>query len=119
MSTLLQYGRDIQGYSSSSSSFSTDFYSAVLQQNTALSLTIPSSNNTWMMEVIVEPTKNVWVGLDGSPVVPSTGTMSAANCQMICPYETYRKVVYANDVVSFLTTDTSCKLSIALYAMSY
>lgn len=118
MSVLLQLGRDIQGYPTKAMPVSDTIYAGILEQDTALSVTVPSSSQICLVEVTVQPGASVWFANNATAVAPSTeGEIAAGTSELICCYQTFQRVVEAADVLSFVTTDTTAKLSVVLYSL--
>jgi len=119
MATMFLYARDVQGYPSDATVFSTNLYNVILKSGSALSLTVPASYKVWMMQVTVEPGKSAWIARNKTAQVPSiSGVLSQTDSEMASCYYQYHKMVYANDVLSFVSSDTTANLSIAFYALS-
>lgn len=118
MSVLLQLGRDVQGYPTKATPVSENIYSGILEQGDALSITVPSSSQVWLVEVVVQPAASVWFANNATAVAPSTaGELASASAELICCYESFQRMVKADDVLSFVTTDTTATLSVVLYSL--
>lgn len=119
MSTFLNFGRDVQGYNAEGPQFPTDIYTATLATGTAESITVPSNFPVWMMEVKVQPNGWVWVSRTATAAVPAGGSFAASNSELIPGTLLFRRTVYAADVISFITANTTCDIEVAFYAISY
>lgn len=118
MSVYLQLGRDVQGYPTKAMDFSLNQYTGILAQNTPVTVTIPKATAKWLMSIVVEPGANVWIAHNDTAAIPATsGVISTSVSELICSYQPFQRVVYANDDISLVTSDTTAKLSIALYSI--
>ena len=43
--------------------------------------------------------------------------LGCASAELICCYQSFQRMVKANDVLSFVTTDTTATLSVVLYSL--
>jgi hypothetical protein len=118
MSTELAFGRDMQGYNAYAPQFPTDIFTATLAASTAESITIPSNYPVWIMYVRLQPNGWCWVSRKTTAAVPAGGTLAAASSELIAGTIEYRRLVYAKDVISFITANTTCDISVSLYNAS-
>jgi hypothetical protein len=119
MSTFLNFGRDVQGYNAYAPQFPTDIFTATLAANTAESITIPSNYAVWIMYVRVQPTGYVWASNSGTAAVPAGGTFASAISELIPGTLEYKRTVYAGNVISFITPNTTCDIEVSLFPISY
>lgn len=118
MSTELSFGRDAQGYNAYAPQFPTDIFTATLAASTAESFTVPSNFPVWVMYVRLEPTGWCWVSRTTTAAVPAGGTLAGASSELIPGTIEYKRLVYAKDVISFITPNTTCDISVSLYNAS-
>lgn len=116
MSTLLQFGRDAQGYHAEAPYFPTDIFTATLAASTAESVTVPSNYASWIMYVRVQPNGWCWCSRTTTAAVPVGGTLAAAKSELIVGTVEYRRVVLAGDTISFITANTTCDIEVAFQA---
>jgi hypothetical protein len=119
MSTLLNFGRDVQGMNAYAPQFPKDVFTATLAAGTGSSITVPVSAPTWIMYVRVEPAGWVWCSRNGTAAVPAAGTFGAAVSELIAGTIEYKRTVYAGDVIHFITANTTCDIEVALFQVSY
>jgi hypothetical protein len=118
MTTELSFGRDMQGLNAYAPQFPTDIYTATLAATTAESVTVPSNYPVWIMYVRVQPNGWCWVSRTTTAAVPAGGTLASAKSELIAGTIEYRRLVYAADVISFITPNTTCDISVSFYNAS-
>lgn len=118
-STQLNFGRDVQGFNAYAPSFPTDIYIATLAAATAKTVTVPGNAPVWIMYVRVEPTGYVWCSRTTTAAVPASSSLAAAASELIVGTIEYRRTVYAGDVISFITPNTTCNIEVAFFINSY
>lgn len=118
MSTELSFGRDVQGYNAYAPQFPTDIHTATLAANTAKSITVPSNYPVWIMYVRVQPNGWCWVSRTGTAAVPAGSTFASSASELIAGTIEYKRLVYAADVISFITPNTNCDISVSFYNAS-
>lgn len=115
MSTFLNFGRDVQGYNAYAPQFPVDIFTATLAATTPESFTVPSNLPIWIMYVRVQPNGWVWVSRSGTAAVPAGGTLVSAISELIPGTIEFKRTVYAGDVISFITPNTTCDISVSLF----
>ena len=119
MSTQLAFGRDLQGYNAFAPKFPTNIFTATLAANTAQTVAAPLDAPVYIMYVRVQPTGYCWVSRSGTAAVPAGGTLAAAISELIAGTIVYKRLVYPLDVISFITPNTTCDISVSFYAVAY
>jgi hypothetical protein len=119
MSTWLNFGRDVQGYNAYAPQFPTDIFTATLAATTAESITVPGNAPMWIMYVRVQPDGWVWCSHTTTASVPAGGTLANASSELIAGTIEYKRTVYAGDVISFITANTTCDIEVAFFAVNY
>ncbi len=116
MSTMLNFGRDVQGYNAYAPSRSKDIWKANLATGVESNITVPSNHEMWIAVFSFQPGTDVWVDLSGATAVaPSTGTLTATTAEL----NPGSRTVLAGDKISCITDSTAAEMSVALYAVSY
>jgi hypothetical protein len=118
MSTELLFGRDAQGYNADAPNFPTDIFTATLAASTPESVTVPSNYPVWVMYVRIQPNGWCWVSRTTTATVPVGGTLAASKSELISGTIEYRRLVYAADVISFITENTTCDISVSFFNAS-
>jgi hypothetical protein len=116
MSTELHFGRDLQGYNADAPQFPVDIFTATLATGTDSSITVPSNFKTWVMYVTVQPNGWVWVSRNGTAAVPTGGTFTAAVSELAVGTFEFRRVVFAGDIIDFITSNTTCDIEVSFQA---
>lgn len=119
MITNLLFARDNQGYNAEAPQFSTNTFSATLATGVAHNFTVPSNVTTWYMVIRVQPSGYAWVSRTGTAAIPAGATFAANASEMVDGTIEYKRTVYAGDVISMITPNTTCDVSVALYAVTY
>lgn len=112
LSTMFVLTRDINGYNGFGLPFCTDKYTAKLA-GVAVSLTVPDNYKYWVAVFSIEPGVRVWVANNATAAVPAGATLAASNSEL----NPTARLVKANDVLSFVTPDTSADISVSFYAL--
>jgi len=115
MSTQLSFGRDAQGYNAYAPMFPTDIFTATIATGTARSFTVPSNFPLFIMYVQVQPNGWCWVSRTGTAAVPAGAPLAASASEMAAGTQLYKRVVNAGDVISFITANTTCDVSVSLF----
>lgn len=119
MSTLLNFGRDVQGYNTYAPQFPTNIFTSTLAATTAESVTVPGNYPTWLMYVRVQPNGWCWCSRTTTAAVPAGGTLASASSEIIVGTIEFKRTVYAGDVISFITPNTTCDIEVAFFAITY
>lgn len=116
MSTMLNFGRDTQGYNAYAPPTSTDKYSATITNGAETHITIPSNHQVWIVAFSYQPGTNVWVDLTGATAIIPVGATLASTTAELNPGQ---RTVYAGGKISMITDNTSADVGVSLYAISY
>ena len=60
-----------------------------------------------------------WCSRTTTAAVPAGGTLAAAKSELVAGTIEYKRTVYAADVISFITPNTTCDIEVAFFANSY
>ena len=116
MSTLLSFGRDVQGFNAYAPQPSTNKWSATITTGNATSITVPSNFQTWIVAFAYEPGTDVWVDFSGATAsAPVGGTFAATTSELLPGART----VQAGTNISLITDNATADVGIILYAVSY
>jgi len=114
----LSFGTDVQGRNAYAPNVSNLIYRALLVQNTAQSITLPTEAGISNYEVCFSysPGANVWVDYSGSPAtVPSAGAFATSNSEF-CPGQ---RTLPSGTSISLITSDSAGDfVGVAVYAKS-
>lgn len=113
MTTLLNFGRDVQGYNAFAPRFADDKYQVTLSGGAAQSITVPSNYKNWIISFSYQPGTNVWVAANTTATLP-TGAVGATHSEQ----NPGQRMVQAGDTISFITNNTTADFGILLYAIS-
>jgi hypothetical protein len=116
MSTVLNFGRDVQGFNAYAPAPSTDKFSATLTVGVASSITIPNTNGTWIAAFSYQPGTDVWVNFSGSTAAPPVaGTFGATTSELLPGART----VQGGSTISLISSSAIAEVGVILYAVSY
>jgi len=115
MSTVLNFGRDNQGYNAYAPAFASDAFSATLDANDAQSFTVPSNYKVWIAVFGATPGATIWVAVNDTAEVPAGGTFLSTSSTI----NPGARTVHAGDTISVITdTSGGCDVGVALYAVT-
>ncbi len=113
MTTVLNFGRDVQGYNAYAPPFSTDKFSATIANGVEQTFTVPSNYKTWIVSIVPNSGGNIFVARNQTAAIPAGATFAATNSEQ----NPGPRTVYAGDVIHVITDDTSVDVSAILYAV--
>lgn len=116
MSTLLEFGRDVQGYNAYAPQDSTNKWSATLSAGVATSFTVPSNFPVWVVAFSPQPGTNVWVDFTGATAASPVGGTLATTTSCLNPGQ---RTVLAGTSISVITDNTTADIGIELWAVGY
>jgi hypothetical protein len=74
--SLLNFGKDVQGYCAFAPLPSTNLYSATIASGTAESITLPSTHANWIVSFSYQPGSDIWVSTTTTAAAPAGGTFA-------------------------------------------
>ena len=116
MSTLLSFGRDVQGYNAYAPSPSTNVYSATLASGVASSVTVPSSHPVWIVSFNYTPGATVFVDFTGATAAVPAGSTFSSSTSVLNPGQ---RTLLAGSTISAITSDTTANVVIEMYPTNY
>jgi hypothetical protein len=119
MSTLLNFGRDVQGFNAYAPQFPTDIFTATLVGDAHSSVTVPSNHQVWLMYVRMQPGGWCYVSRNDTAAVPASGDFSASTSDLAVGTIEFKRIVYAGDVIDFLTSVSDTDVVVEFFAISY
>lgn len=113
MSTLLDFGRDVQGYNSYAPPFAADNFKVTLASGVAQQFTVPSNFKNWIIAFSPQIGTNIWVARNTTATLPS-GTITATSSTQ----NPGARQALGGDTVSMITNSTTSDVGVSLYAIS-
>lgn len=115
MSTLLSFGRDVQGYNAYAPQPSTNKWSATITNGSATSITVPSNFPVWVVSFRYYP-NDVWVDVTGATAAVPVGATLASSTAELNPASL---TLTAGTNISIITGLASADVSIVMWPVSY
>ncbi len=115
MSTLLELGRDVQGYNTFAPMPSTDKYAATLTVGVESSITVPSNAKVWIVSFRYFP-NDVWVDVSGATAIVPIGGMLVSTTSELNPASL---TLNGGDTISMITAQTTADVSVVMWPVSY
>lgn len=123
MATLLEFGRDVQGYNAYAPQPSTNMFSATLTNGAAASVTIPTRFQAWIVAFSFQPGTNVWVDFTGATAAIPAGATFAATTSELNPgarlVYTYANNQTSVKTISLITDNATADVSVAFYGVEF
>lgn len=117
MSTVLNFGRDINDFNANSPAFTDICFRTNLAAGVAQALTIPATSDStyrkWLAKFSYSPVSRVFVGDNIAATVPG-GAFALNNA----PLNPDTRTVKPGDVLSFITPDATAFVTVELYAIA-
>jgi len=113
MSTMLNFGRDVQGYNAYAPKPSTDKYSTTLAASTAATVTVPSNFENWIVVFSYSPSSSVWVSFTTTAAVPAGATLASSGSEL----NPAARSVTAGTVISVISSAIA-SVGVTFYAVS-
>lgn len=110
--TQLNFGRDVQGLNAYAPQSPDDKYSVTLSNGVAVPFTVPDNFPVWILSIAADPGTSVWYSNGGTADNPAGATFAATTSEL----NPGPRLVYANDVLSFLTTNATADVQISLWS---
>jgi hypothetical protein len=115
MSTLLSFGRDVQGYNAYAPQPSTNKWSATITDGTATSIKVPSNFQIWVVSFRYYP-NDVWVDVSGAAaIIPVRSTLATTTSEL----NPASLTLQAGTNISIITGQTTADVSIVMWPVSY
>lgn len=114
MSTILQFGRDSQGYNAYAPYPSINKYSATITNGSATSITVPKTHALWVVSFRYFP-NDVWVDITGATAAIPVGATLATTTSELNPSSL---TLAAGSTISIITAQTSADVSIVMWPAS-
>lgn len=115
MSTLLNFGRDVQGFNAYAPFTSTNKYSATITNGSETHITVPSNYDKWIASFSYQPGTNTWVDLTGATAaIPAGSTLQPTTAEL----NPASRTVLAGGKISMITDNTSADVGVMLYAIT-
>lgn len=112
MSTILNFGRDINSFNAYAPQTSSNKYSATLAAATETHITLPSNYPAWIVSFSIQPGTTVWVDVTGATAgVPSGATLAATTAEQ----NPGQRTVLAGGKVSMITANTTADVGVMLW----
>jgi hypothetical protein len=109
--TMLNFGRDIQGFNAYAPVQSALKYSAELTSLNNDSITVPGTSQQWIAAFSYQPGTNVWVSVNDTAEVPAGATFAVTTSEL----NPAPRLVQAGDVIDFITDNATAEVGVMLY----
>jgi len=114
MSTLLNFGRDVQGLNAYAPQFPVDLYSVTLPSDTGSQFNIPTNSQRFIAVFSYQPGAVIWVCINGISEPPMSGTFTTTNSELMPA----QLLLNAGDEIScYNNSTTSQDVGVVLYAI--
>jgi hypothetical protein len=118
MSTILNFGKDVQGYNAYAPMPATDLFSVTLESAANTSFTVPSNYVNWIVVFSYQGAPDVWVAYGATGILATTpvgGTFLSTNSEL----NPGSRSVKGGTVINIKNNSTvSTDVGVSLYAIS-
>lgn len=112
MSTLLNFGRDVQGYNAFAPQLAVDKFSASIVSGTAESITVPGTYQRWIAVLSYQPGADIWVTVNGTAAQPAGATFASTNSALL---PAQLSVLAGNTISCYNNSASTQDVGISLY----
>lgn len=113
--TVLNFGRDVQGYSAYAPSPSNNKWAATITNGNETHFNVPSTHQTWIVSFRFYP-NDVWVDVSGASAIIPIGATLVATTSELNPASL---TLQAGTKISVITAQTSADVSVVMWPVSY
>lgn len=113
--TVLNFGRDSQGYNAYAPAPSNNKWSAAITDGSATSFNVPSTHQTWVVSFRYYP-NDVWVDVSGATAAIPAGATFATTTSELNPASL---TLQAGTKISVITAQTTADISVVMWPVSY
>lgn len=114
MSTVLNFQKDVQGFNTYAPRFSVNKLSTTLSNGIEETFTIPAYFANCVISIVPNAGGNIWVSVNESSQLPTSGSFIASNSEQ----NPGPRLVNGGDVVHVITSQSTCDVSVILYAVT-
>lgn len=115
MSTILNFGRDVQGYNAYAPSPAINKISVTLPNLTPASFIVPSNFENWIVVFSNQSGSNLWVDFTGATAAVPAGSSFADTTSELNPSA---RTVQAGTHISVITNNSTVDVGVMLYAVT-
>jgi hypothetical protein len=116
MSTILNFGRDTQGYNSYAPATATDKQSVTLSSSSETHFNVPKNYANWILFFCYEPGSNIWVDITGATATPPAGGTFASCTAELNPGQ--RRVAGGTKVSCYNNGSATADIGVLMYAIT-
>lgn len=113
--TMLNFGRDTQGYNTYAPLPSTNKWAATITDGSETSIKVPSTAQTWVVSFRYYP-NDVWVDTSGAAAIIPVGATLAPTTSELNPASL---TLQAGANISMITGQTTADVSVVMWPISY
>ncbi len=113
--TVLNFGRDAQGYNAYAPAPSNNKWAATITDGAATSVTVPSTHQTWVVSFRFYP-NDVWVDVSGATAIIPVGATLASTTSELNPASL---TLQAGTNISVITAQATADVSVVMWPVSY
>lgn len=116
MSTILNFGRDTQGYNSYAPATAKDKESATLAALGESHFNVPSNYANWIVFFCIQPGSTIWVDLTGATATPPAGATFSACTSELNPGQ--RRVAGGTKISCYNNGSADADVGVLMYAIT-